>query len=74
MPKKDFIKRYGQKTVTSVSICNKQFLLNMVKKQAVSPAHRSCNLLSLNKNRKGDNMNEMKYKDKFKAAMKDFDD
>jgi len=62
MPKKDFIKRYG-KDGDSVRYAT---ATNMVKKQL------GIEEFVPEQKQKGDNMNEMKYKDKFKAAMKDF--
>ena len=63
MPKKDFIKRYG-KDGDSVRYAT---ATNMVKKKLGIEEEDFVPQQS-----KGENMNEMKYKDKFKAAMKDF--
>ena len=63
MPKKDFIKRYG-KDGDSVRFAT---ATNMVKKKLGIEEEDFVPQQS-----KGENMNEMKYKDKFKAAMKDF--
>ena len=63
MPKKDFIKRYG-KDGDSVRYAT---ATNMVKKQLGIEEEEF-----VPEQNKGDNMNEATYKDKFKAAMKDF--
>ena len=63
MPKKDFIKRYG-KDGDSVRYAT---ATNMVKKKLGIEEEDFVPEQS-----KGENMNEMTYKDKFKAAMKDF--
>ena len=64
MPKKDFIKRYG-KDGDSVRYAT---ATNMVKKQLGIEEEE----FVPEQKQKGDNMNEATYKDKFKAAMKDF--
>ena len=64
MPKKDFIKRYG-KDGDSVRYAT---ATNMVKKQLGIEEEE----FVPESKQKGDNMNEATYKDKFKAAMKDF--
>ena len=63
MPKQDFIKRYG-KDGDSVRYAT---ATNMVKKQLGIEEEEF-----VPEQNKGDNMNEATYKDKFKAAMKDF--
>ena len=63
MPKKDFIKRYG-KDGDSVRYAT---ATNMVKKKLGIEEEDFVPQQS-----KGENMNEATYKDKFKAAMKDF--
>jgi len=64
MPKKDFIKRYG-KDGDSVRFAT---ATNMVKKKLGIEEEE----FVPESKQKGDNMNEATYKDKFKAAMKDF--
>ena len=63
MPKKDFMKRYG-KDGDSVRYAT---ATNMVKKKLGIEEEEF-----VPEQNKGDNMNEATYKDKFKAAMKDF--
>ena len=64
MPKQDFIKRYG-KDGDSVRFAT---ATNMVKKKLGIEEEE----FVPEQKQKGDNMNEATYKDKFKAAMKDF--